>query len=490
MRFASGGSFRRACRTIAQATSAISDLLRSSSEAGWRATKDSSRGERAKTDGSMCRHTAQSMQVSSTKNGPGAFSGRRAARRAMSHYAGRRAERLTVGAAGDRVARTAAMITLQVIRDDQDRVVCRIASGDVPPGPADLRIVARMEVRHERGIPEEATLHSRRLALAGGTQDLPLPSHLAAFDYHGREIALRLSLRLTDPKGKLLAETRLRDEETGVLASRPKLAESPEALMNPEDRYSFFANLRALPAGSQLAVAVLGFGLWLLAGLNVLVGAHDQWVAEPQLSEMQRLSLRLEGRHDELNRPRVKPYVYGKGTRRVPIIDSAQNSIMISLLAWFLVRQRLPRYGDFHLYLFLPPLRRGTRIAARRLVRGRSNVDLFNLTVRVVAANLECWKRKAGAGENTDKEVRSPVRAVSLYERSLPYVPAGSSIGDLLKDDVDFTPMFRALYPPLMVTATHGLELAWQVQLLHPELVDQVLPGPTSMLRFRDFLED
>jgi len=123
-------------------------------------------------------------------------------------------------------------------------------------------------------------------------------------------------------------------------------------------------------------------------------------------------------------------------------------------------------------------------------VRGRSHVDLFDITVRVVAANLECWKRKAGGGEKTDKEIRTAVRAVRIYERNLPYVPAGSSIGDFLKDDVDFTPMFRALYPPLMTSSTHGLELAWQVQILHPEFVDQVLPGPTSMLRFRDFLED
>jgi hypothetical protein len=49
--------------------------------------------------------------------------------------------------------------------------------------------------------------------------------------------------------------------------------------------------------------------------------------------------------------------------------------------------------------------------------------------------------------------------------------------------------MFRALYPPLMVTSDSGLDLAWQVQLLHPEFVDQALPGPTSNLRFADFLE-
>ena len=383
------------------------------------------------------------------------------------------------------------MPTLQVIRDDQGRVVCRIVSegAELRPGPVDLRVMARMDTRHERGIPEETALHTRRIALSATTQDVPLPSHLAAYDYHGRDIALRLSLRLTDAKGKLLAETRLRDEETGLLATRPKLAEDPGALMNPEDKYSFFGNLRALPLGSQLAVAVLGFGLWLLAGVNVFVGAHDQWVAEPPLGDMERFNLEVAGRRDEVNRVRVAPYLYGKGSGQVPIVDAAQNSIMITLLAWFLVRKRLPRYGDFHLFLFLPPLRPGTRIAARRLVRGRSQVDLFDLTVRVVAANLECWRRKAGAGEKVDKEIRAPVRAVRLYERNVPYVPAGSPIGDFLKDDVDLTPMFRALFPPLMVTAIHGLELAWQVQLLHPEFVDQVLPGPTSSLKFVDFLE-
>jgi len=49
--------------------------------------------------------------------------------------------------------------------------------------------------------------------------------------------------------------------------------------------------------------------------------------------------------------------------------------------------------------------------------------------------------------------------------------------------------MFRALYPPLIVQENHGMDLAWQVQLLHPEFVDQILPGPTSNLRFTDFLE-
>ena len=48
----------------------------------------------------------------------------------------------------------------------------------------------------------------------------------------------------------------------------------------------------------------------MVAALNVAVGAHDQFVAEPQLSPMDRLNLKLAGRTDELERVRVAPILY------------------------------------------------------------------------------------------------------------------------------------------------------------------------------------
>jgi hypothetical protein len=384
------------------------------------------------------------------------------------------------------------MIALQVIRDEQAVAVCRIAQdGDaVVSGMVDLRIMARVELRQADGIPEEKLLHTRRLRLGPGTQDVPLPQQTASYDYHGEQIAVRLTLRLTDDTGKVLAESRLRDTETALVAPRPRLAECPQALMNPKDEYSLLANLRALPASVGLSVGVIGLILYLLAGLNLLAGLHDQFIAEAPLTEMQRLNLTLQGRTQELERVRVTPYLYGTGRRRgVPVLDAFLNSMYITLFASLVLTRYLSRYGDFHLFLFLPALRPGTRIDARRLVRGRSRVDLFNVTARVVAGNLECWRRKPGKGEKREKAIRTPVRAVKLYECPLPYVPAGASIGDFLKGEVDFTPMFRALYPALMVTSESGLDLAWQVQLIHPEFVDQALPGPTSSLRFADFLD-
>ena len=383
------------------------------------------------------------------------------------------------------------MITLELVRHGEDGVACRITpeAGAFLPSPVDLHVLARLEVRDPSGIDEDRTLHKQRLVPGTGAVDALLPKDLAAFDYHGQQIALRLTLRLTDVTGKTLAELRLRTEEGGLVGTRPKLAESPQALMNPEDKYSFFANVMALPMSQRLSVLGLTSVLWLAAATNLAVGAHDQFRAEAPLTEMQRLNLTLAHRNDELARPRVQPFFYTKGRRRLPMLDAVKLSLSLALLAALMSQRNLPRYGDFHIFERLPALRPGTRIALRRLLRGKSHADLYNVTVRVVAANLECWRRKAGRGEKQEKEIRTAVRAVKLYEKNLAYVPAGTPLGDVLKDEVDFTPMFRALYPPLIVSEGHGLDLAWQVQLLHPEFVDQILPGPTSGLRFADFLE-
>jgi hypothetical protein len=49
--------------------------------------------------------------------------------------------------------------------------------------------------------------------------------------------------------------------------------------------------------------------------------------------------------------------------------------------------------------------------------------------------------------------------------------------------------MFRALYPPQSTSRTHGLDVYWEAQLIHDELVDQELVGPVDCFAFKDFLD-
>ena len=40
----------------------------------------------------------------------------------------------------------------------------------------------------------------------------------------------------------------------------------------------------------------------------------------------------------------------------------------------------------------------------------------------------------------------------------------------------------------VLVADTHGLDVHWEIQLLHPEFVDQELVGPTTPFAYEDFL--
>ena len=41
----------------------------------------------------------------------------------------------------------------------------------------------------------------------------------------------------------------------------------------------------------------------------------------------------------------------------------------------------------------------------------------------------------------------------------------------------------------MMISSTHGLDLYWEIQLIHNELVDQELIGKVHKLKIQDFLE-
>jgi len=79
------------------------------------------------------------------------------------------------------------------------------------------------------------------------------------------------------------------------------------------------------------------------------------------------------------------------------------------------------------------------------------------------------------------------VRAVVLYEKKIDYVPKNKAVENDLEGEIDFAPMFRALYPPQNVSSTHGLTVRWEVQLIHKELVDQEIVCPSEVFRWEDF---
>ena len=110
------------------------------------------------------------------------------------------------------------------------------------------------------------------------------------------------------------------------------------------------------------------------------------------------------------------------------------------------------------------------------------------MTLRVVACNMEMGQYIRGSGTSRRTvSFEEPVRPIILYSERVGHIPARQEIGNYFPEEVDFGPMFKALYPPLEISKTHGLAVYWEVQLLHDEFIDHELKGPADSIKVTDF---
>ena len=136
----------------------------------------------------------------------------------------------------------------------------------------------------------------------------------------------------------------------------------------------------------------------------------------------------------------------------------------------------------------IPAITRSTCLPISQLVSGKSEIDLKNMTLRVVACNKEMGQYIRGSGSNRRTvSFEEPVRPIILYSERVGHIPARQEIGNHFPGEVDFGPMFKALYPPLEISETHGLAVYWEVQLLHDEFIDHELKGPVDSIEVTDF---
>ena len=136
----------------------------------------------------------------------------------------------------------------------------------------------------------------------------------------------------------------------------------------------------------------------------------------------------------------------------------------------------------------IPAITRSTCLPISQLVSGKSKIDLKNMTLRVVACNMEMGQYIRGSGTSRRTvSFEEPVRPIILYSERVGHIPARQEIGNYFPEEVDFGPMFKALYPPLEISETHGLAVYWEVQLLHDEFIDHELKGPADSIKVTDF---
>ena len=333
---------------------------------------------------------------------------------------------------------------------------------------AQFTVQLKAHVKDSRPVHASRVLHTQTIELSAlaMTANIPAGSLSGIYSYHGKDLDVRPELRLVIDDG-ILFDSSVDHACDLPIATRPQVTHDASEMMNPKDAYNFIANLSAIPYRNRMITLALALVGGVIVIGNMLIGVHDQFVSDAQV-------LFYDHR--------------GADDSESPFMKALAGSGFVGVGIWAGIMVQLRKYMTFALKPHAPP-QRGQRLAARDLIDGVARVDLHDITVKVVACNRESGQHKRGSGtKERTVSFQNPVRAVLLYERYIALVPAKVPLAMYLEGEIDFEPMFGDLYPPLTVSSTHGMSVAWEVQLLHPNFVDHELEGEVEGLRFADFV--
>lgn len=353
-----------------------------------------------------------------------------------------------------------------------NRVLCtvRVTDGTLIGHAAELRLERRVVVHDSRPVNESDVVFKREIPSLQLQQTFEIHrSSIQAYSYSGSKISVELSSRLEIDDG-MIFDTTLTEEEDIILGGKPAVTNDAKGVVEPADAFDFITNLKAIPAKNQIITLMLLVAGAIVIAINSFVGIHDQmspdhavWFYDHRDSD---------------------------GDSESPLAKSLTGSGVIGTGIWFAMRRQLRKYMTFEICNLPGQIGRTAVFTPADFLRGNARIDLHHVTLRVVACNMEKGQYTRGSG--TKKRTVSftePVRAVILYDSSVPLIPKGSPVERAFSGEIPFEPMFRALYPPQMTSSSHGITLHWEVQLIHDELVDQELVGPVECFAWRDFLE-
>ena len=274
------------------------------------------------------------------------------------------------------------------------------------------------------------------------------------FTYKGTyaSIVLRANLKvddawvLKDSEVSRTVQLKLVDARTGGVGDA-------SAVIDPFDKVQFSKNFNALPSGRKLVLVLMS----VLCVIAWVLGSIAIWKMR--------------------NSNESGDAIWG---------TIVFTDVVCLLLVW-LKNSQFKTYMKVTLQP-MPAITRNTRLQISQLISGKSEVDLKNMTLRVVACNMEKGQWVRGSGKNRGTQnFEEPVRPIILYSEKVSRIPREQELGDHFPGEVDFGPMFKTLYPPLKISGTHGLAVYWEVQLLHDEFMDHELKGPSDRIKVTDF---
>jgi hypothetical protein len=351
-------------------------------------------------------------------------------------------------------------------------VVCRIdvADSSLHGHAAEFRVIRKVVVHDSRPVNSQDVVFRRPIpSLQAHNEFVIHRASLQVFSYNGSKIDIEVHSELEIDDG-LLFDTKITQEEQMMLSPRPAVNNNAKELVEPADAFDFVENLKAIPFHNQIITMALAIAGAVIIAVNSWVGIHDQFTPEPQVWF-----------YDHRD---------SDGDSESPFFKSLMGSGTAGAAIWFAIRRQLKKYMTFELAGVPQRICRDDVLRAATLLRGRSRVALRDVTIRIVACNMEKGQYKRGSGtKERTVSFTEPVRAVVLFDKQVSIIPENVPVESHCDGEIRFEPMFKALYPPQQVGSSHGLSVYWEIQLIHDEFIDQELIGPVECFPWKDFLE-
>jgi hypothetical protein len=363
-------------------------------------------------------------------------------------------------------------ITLEMGTDLTDPVVCQVhCDPDLVGHDAEFQLIAEVEVRDKRPVNEEKILYRQKFKIDPGIKTIKIPrTKFRAYSYSGKKIEINIHTRLKVDDA-IFFDTKISQEQQIKIGTKPYVREDAKDKIEPNDIFRFFENLKAIPVQNQVITLLLAVAGGLIMLINAAIGIHDQFVPESMTY--------------------LYSHVDSEGDSQSPLVNSLMACGALGAAVWFAMRNQLRKYMKFNLNLINMPahIYPEKTYQVSTFFSGISRVPLKDITLRIVACNMEKGQYVRGSGSNQRTvSFSEPIRGVLLYEKCVDHIPDKVQIRNYFDEKISFKSMYEILYPPYMASQTHGIDVYWEIQLLHPEFVDQELIGPTKHFRYENFL--
>lgn len=287
-------------------------------------------------------------------------------------------------------------------------------------------------------------------------ESVPLPPRLTQwYRYQGKDLSIGVYAEIEVPGEGLFSS----DKTTRIdLGPQRRAEEGAEELSQPSDSVNLLKNFNAIPFDAKIKVTGLGIVGLVLILFGLLLGWHDQNVPEEQTYFFDHSG--------------------SEGKSESPLIKALMGTGGVGLFVVVAIAYQLGRYIKIEIR-DIGPLAGRLRVPISEIVHGKTHAPLTGARLKVVAFNIEkgSYRVKKKKGGYRTETFSHPVKATCLYELPLPSIPAQTEIASYLQGEVDFGKAYLELLPPLVLDSKTGIDVKWEVQLLHEDLIDHELEG-------------